>query len=172
MKTVLLLGLLSGAALFAQTPGSNKAKEDPLQKFAFLLGKWDAEGGGQPGAGTGAFSFDAELDHHIVVRHNYAQYDKGAESGTRHDDLLILYLESSKESPRAIYFDSEGHVIHYGVATPKPGSVVFESDPSQPGPRYRLSYTLKGAKLEGTFEIADSSTGPYKTYLTWTAAKK
>jgi hypothetical protein len=168
MKTALLLGL--SATLFAQTP--NNPKEDPLKKFAFLLGKWDAEGGGQPGSGVGAFSFDAELDHHIVVRHNYAQYDKGAAAGTRHDDLLIVYLESAKEGPRAIYFDSEGQVIHYGVSTPKPDSVVFESDPSQPGPRYRLSYALKGAKLEGIFEIADSSSKPYKTYLTWTAAKQ
>ncbi len=170
MKTALLLGLT--AALFAQTPAQNKPKEDPFQKFAFLLGKWDAEGGGQPGSGAGAFSFDAELDRHIVVRRNYAQYDKGAEAGTRHDDLLIVYLESSKEGPRAIYFDSEGHVIHYRVTTPKADSVVFESDRSQPGPRYRLSYALIGAKLEGTFEIADSSTTPYKTYLTWTSTKK
>ena len=168
MKTALLLGL--SVALFAQTP--NNPKEDPLKKFAFLLGKWDAEGGGQPGSGVGAFSFDAELDGHIVVRHNYAQYDKGAEAGTRHDDLLIVYLESSKDGPHAIYFDSEGHVIHYGVTTPKPDAVVFESDPSQPGPRYRLAYALKNAKLEGTFEVADSSSAPYKTYLAWTAAKK
>jgi hypothetical protein len=168
VKTALLLGL--SAALFAQTP--TNPKEDPLKKFAFLLGKWNAEGGGQLGTGMGAFSFDAELDRHIVVRHNYAQYDKGAEAGTRHDDLLILYLESQQEAPRAIYFDSEGHVIHYRVATPKPDSVVFESDRSQPGPRYRLSYTLKGAKLEGIFEVADSSSAPYKTYLTWTSTKK
>jgi hypothetical protein len=172
VKTTLLLGLLSGAALFAQTPAPNKPKEDSLKKFAFLLGKWDAEGGGQPGTGMGAFSFDAELDRHILVRHNYAHYDKGAEAGTRHDDLLIVYLESSTEGPRAIYFDSEGHVIHYGVTTPKADSVVFESDRSQPGPRYRLSYTLKGVKLEGIFEVADSSSAPYKTYLTWTSTKK
>jgi hypothetical protein len=120
----------------------------------------------------GAFSFDAELDRHILVRHNYAQYDKGAEAGTRHDDLLIVYLETASEGPRAIYFDSEGHVIRYRVTAPKRDSVVFESDGSQPGPRYRLSYALTGATLAGTFEIADSSAAPYKTYLTWTAARK
>jgi hypothetical protein len=145
---------------------------DQLQRFAFLLGKWDAQGGGQQGSGVGAFSFDAELDRHILVRRNYAQYDKGVEAGTRHDDLLIVYLETPSEGPRAIYFDSEGHVIRYRVTIPKTNSVVFESDESQPGPRYRLSYTLKGAALEGTFEIANSSAAPYKTYLTWTAAKK
>ena len=164
MRTFLFL--LAIAVSSAQT--AEKPVADPLQPFQFLLGKWNAEGGGQPGSGAGAFSFDAELDRHILVRHNYAQYDKGAEAGSRHDDLLIVYLE---EGPRAIYFDSEGHVIRYRVAIPQAGSVVFESDGSQPGPRYRLSYILKGAALEGTFEIADSPGTPYKKYLSWTAKK-
>ena len=159
MKTILLF-VCSIAIMSAQT-----AAKDPFQPFGFLLGKWAASGGGQPGSGTGAFSFDAELDHHILVRHNYAEYGKGE---IRHDDLLIVYLE---DSSRAIYFDSEGHVIRYKVAIPQAGSVVFESDASQPGPRYRLSYVLKGAALEGTFEIADSSSAPYKKYLSWTSTK-
>jgi hypothetical protein len=160
VKAVLLF-LFSIAVASAQTP-------DPLQPFGFLLGKWTASGGGQPGSGVGAFSFDAELDRHILVRRNYAQYDKGDSAIARHDDLLIVYLE---DSPRAIYFDSEGHVILYRVTIPQTGSVVFESDGSQQGPRYRLSYILKGAELEGTFEIADSSTAAYKKYLSWTAKK-
>jgi hypothetical protein len=155
--------VLSVAAACAQKPASS-----PLQSLEFLLGKWTAEGGGQPGSGTGAFSFDAELDRHILVRHNYAEYDKG-NPASRHDDLLIVYLE---DTPRAIYFDSEGHVIRYRVTIPQAGSVVFESDGSQPGARYRLSYVLKGASLEGMFEIADAPSSPYKKYLSWTATKK
>jgi hypothetical protein len=158
--------VLSVASAFAQT---DKPAANPLQPLQFLIGKWTGTGGGQPGSGMGEFSFDAELDHHILVRHNYAQYDEGVEAGTRHDDLLIVYLETT---PRAIYFDSEGHVIRYRVIVPKPYSVVFESDGSQPGPRYRLSYALKGALLEGTFAISNSPTEPFKTYLTWTSAKK
>ena len=158
MRTVLLL-VLSIAVASAQTA---QKKVDPLQQFGFLLGKWKGEGGGQPGAGMGAFSFDAELDGHILVRHNYAEYGGAI---LRHDDLLIVYLE---DSPRAIYFDSEGHVIRYRVTIPQAGSVVFESDGS---PRYRLSYVLQGAVLEGTFEIAESARAPYKTYLSWTAKK-
>ena len=171
MKTILYLGLLTVTA-FAQTPANKPASTDPFQPFAFLLGKWDGRGiAGQPGSGSGAFSFDAELDHHILVRHNYAQHDNGAEGGTRHDDLLIVYVEAGG-TPRAIYFDSEGHVIHYRVSLPKADSVVFESEEWQSGPRYRLSYVLKGVVLDGKFEIANSSGAPYKTYLSWTAAKK
>ena len=161
MKTILLV-LLSIAGASAQTA-------DPLQPLGFLLGKWNAEGGGQPGSGGGVFSFDAELGHHILVRHNYPQYAKGDPAVIQHDDLLIVYLE---ERPRAIYFDSEGHVIRYRVTFPKTDSVIFESDGTQPGPRYRLSYVLKGAVLEGTFEVADSSSAPYKKYLSWTSTKK
>jgi hypothetical protein len=180
VKTVLLFLLSLTAASAADppkklTPQRNAVAAPPahcedaaascgaLQPFGFLLGKWNAAGGGQPGTALGAFSFDAELDHHILVRHNYAQYDS-----SRHDDLLIVYLE---DTPRAIYFDSEGHVIRYRVTLPGAGSVVFESDGSQKGPRYRLSYVLKGKVLEGTFEVADSATAPYKNYLSWTATK-
>lgn len=155
-----LLFVLGIAVASGQTP-----EKDPLQPFGFLLGKWNGAGGGQPGSGSGAFSFEAGLDRHILVRHNYAQYDGAI---LRHDDLLIVYLE---DGPRAIYFDSEGHVIRYRVSIPQAGSVVFESDGSQPGARYRLSYVLKGAALEGTFEIAESASAPYQTYLNWTAKK-
>jgi hypothetical protein len=165
-----LLASLGICAVLSAQPATQKPAANPLQRFEFLLGKWSAIGGGQPGAGAGEFSFDAELDRHIVVRHNYAQYNQGAEAGTRHDDLLIVYLEAS--GPRAIYFDSEGHVIRYRVNSPMADSVVFESDGSEPGPRYRLSYILKGAQLEGNFEIANSSADPYKSYLRWTAKRK
>jgi hypothetical protein len=161
VRTALLL-VLSIAVASAQAA---QKKVDPLQPFGFLLGKWNGQGGGQQGAGTGAFSFDVELDGHILVRHNYAEYGKDASAISRHDDLLIVYLE---DGPRAIYFDSEGHVIRYRVTIPQAGSVVFESDGS---PRYRLSYVLQGAVLEGTFEIAESARAPYKTYLSWTAKK-
>jgi hypothetical protein len=161
VRTALLLVLSIGLAS-AQTP---QKKADPLQPFGFLLGKWNGTGGGQPGSGMGAFSYDAELDGHILVRHNYAECNG---TNLRHDDLLIVYLE---DSPRAIYFDSEGHVIRYRVTIPSAGSVVFESDGSQPGPRYRLSYVLKGAGLEGMFEIAESASAAYKKYLSWTAKK-
>jgi len=38
---------------------------------------------------------------------------------------MVIYLEGT---PRAIYFDSEGHVIRYKISFPADESVVFESD--------------------------------------------
>ena len=36
--------------------------------FEYLLGDWVGEGGGQPGQGTGEFSFHPDLQNRILVR--------------------------------------------------------------------------------------------------------
>ena len=139
-------------------------------KLEFLLGNWTGAAGEkdtQNGSGQGAFSFQPELGRKIIVRRNNATYDSGAS----HDDLMIIYMDPPDSPPRAIYFDSEGHVIRYNVAFPSANRVVFESDGSQPGPRYRLMYWMEGASLNGTFEIG-MSPGAYKNYLSWTSKKK
>ena len=139
-------------------------------KLEFLLGNWTGTAGEkdtQMGAGQGAFSFQPELSRKIIVRRNNASYD----SGVQHDDLMIIYMDPPDSPPRAIYFDSEGHVIRYNLAFPAPNRVVFESDGTQPGPRYRLTYWLEGASLNGTFELA-MSPGQYKSYMSWTSKKR
>jgi hypothetical protein len=155
----LALTFLFGLALHAQAPA------DPWKQLDFLLGKWTGAAGEKDtplGAGQGDFSFDPELNRHIVVRHNHAAYT----SGVTHDDLLIIYLDPPTAPTHAIYFDTEGHVIRYNLAFPAPNRVVFESDSTQPGPQYRLTYWLEGASLNGKFEVAG------KTYMTWTSKKR
>jgi hypothetical protein len=66
------------------------------------------------------------------------------------------------DAPRAIYFDTEGHVIRYNVTFPATNKAVFESDGTQPGPRFRLSYWLDSSTLNGKFEVAPSG-ADYKT---------
>jgi hypothetical protein len=100
------------------------------------------------------------------VRRNHA----GHTSGPQHDDLMVIYLDDPNPTPRAIYFDSEGHVIRYSLTFPAPNQVIFESDPAQPGPRYRLSYRLNGASLDGKFELAPPG-AVYKTYMSWKSKK-
>jgi len=163
MKTSLIL-----AALLVSAAG---AQDSPAwSKLEFLLGNWTGVAGEhdtQLGAGQGAFSFQPELNRKIVVRRNNASYD----SGVQHDDLMIIYLDSPASTPRAIYFDSEGHIIRYNLAFPSPNRVVFESEASQPGPRYRLTYWLDGAVLNGSFELA-TSPGEYKPYMRWTSRRR
>jgi hypothetical protein len=148
MKVLLAL-LLAATALPAQD----------WKQLEFLLGQWTGVAGEkdtQIGAGQGAFSFELDLNKKIIVRRNNAQYT----SGVTHDDLLIIYMEGS---PRAIYFDSEGHVIRYNITVPSENKAIFESDGP---PKYRLTYWLDHASLKGKFEIAD------KTYMSWTSKRK
>jgi hypothetical protein len=150
MKFAVLFALLAAPALHAQSTAP------PFESLRFLVGNWTGDGTGQPGAGQGEFSFNAELDGKVLVRRSYNQLA----SGPRHEDLMIVYLDGG---PRAIYFDSEGHVIHYTVSVPSPGTAVFES---KEAPGYRLSYALEGKKLNGKFEVGG------RTYLTWTTVRK
>jgi hypothetical protein len=101
------------------------------KRLEFLLGKWVGIAGEKDtplGAGQGAFSFEAQLNQKIIVRHNHAAYNSGAQ----HDDLMVIYFDGPNASPRAMYFDTEGHVIRYNLTFPSANAVVFESDGTQP----------------------------------------
>jgi hypothetical protein len=164
MKTILWAMALLALPARAQSP-------DPAwKKLDFLLGKWvgvATEKDTPHGAGAGGFSFEPELNQKIIVRRNHAEYT----SGVQHDDLMVIYLDAPDNSPRAIYFDTEGHVIRYNVTFPAASKAVFESDASQPGPRYRLTYWLERAGLDGKFEVAPPN-AEYKTYLSWTSKRE
>jgi hypothetical protein len=162
-KVIFALVLCGAMRLPAQS-----AETAAWKKLEFLLGKWTGVAGEkdtQIGAGQGAFSYELALDNKVIVRHNNASYD----SGVHHDDLLIIYLE--KDAPQAIYFDSEGHVIRYNLTFPSPNRVIFESDGTQPGPKYRLSHWLEKGSLNGRFEIAPPG-AEYKTYMSWTSTRR
>lgn len=157
---VVLLALWTVLGVQAQTNESWK-------KLDFLLGDWVGVAGekdGQLGAGQGDYSFRPELNQKIIVRRNHAGYASGAQ----HDDLMIIYLDGA---PRAIYFDTEGHVIRYSLSFPAPDRVVFESESGPPGPRYRLTYWTESGVLKGRFETA-APNGEYKTYLSWRSKKR
>ena len=163
----LCVALLSAIPLAAQE--APEKSDAAWKKLEFLLGKWvgSAEAKDTPhGAGQGGFSFEPELNHKIIVRHNTAAY----ETGVRHDDLMVIYLDSPGDTPRAIYFDTEGHVIRYNLSFPAANRVVFESEASQPGPHYRLSYWMNGPTMDGKFEVAPPG-ADYKTYLSWSSKK-
>ncbi len=137
-------------------------------RLQMLVGTWESSGDTQLGQGEGSASFTRELNGQVIVRRSFADYKAGPQAGTRHDDLLVIYRDAADRPPKAIYFDSEGHVIRYAVDVSNDNAIVFESDRDAEGPRYRLSYTRNGASLAGTFEIA-SPGAEYKTYLSWTS---
>src|SRR2546422_10421978 len=90
------------AYLTAQT------KAGDWEVLQYLLGDWIGEGSGEPGQGSGSFSFTAELDGKILVRRNRAEYPKTKDRAAySHEDLMIVYRQPGEERVRAAYFDNE-----------------------------------------------------------------
>ncbi len=149
--------------------GQSREPDDPWQQWKFLIGDWVGSGSGQPGEGIGSFSMARELDGKILVRKAVTAYPPkpGEKTGLRHEDLTIIYPSQSGDGGcRAVYFDNEGHVIHYVVTvSAKEPSVVFESEESAGAPRFRLEYaTVSGGEVLVTFSIAPPGR-PYRTYV-------
>ncbi|MEN6310595.1 MAG: hypothetical protein ABFD80_03560, partial [Acidobacteriota bacterium] len=155
----------------AQAPSAQQA--DIWTRLSFLIGEWQGVGSGAPGEAVGGTSFTFGLDKNILVRKNWAKYPPkaGETAGLSHEDLMIIY--PSPAGFRAVYFDNEGHVIQYLVSFPAaPRSVVFETDPAQPGPRFRLAYELKeNGVLENVFWVAPPG-GEFKVYVRGSLKKK
>ncbi len=157
----------------AQTQAQGQTPADPWARLKFLAGEWQGVGTGAPGEATGGTTFAFELGGKVLVRKNWAKYPPkpGEKQGLSHEDLMIVYPEAGVF--RAIYFDNEGHVIHYAVSFPgRANAVVFESEPGPPGPRFRLTYELGASgALENVFLIAAPG-GEFKEYVRGTLKKK
>ncbi len=128
-------------------------------KLQFLMGSWSSPVSGQPGEGvTGASTFSYQLDRKIVVRSSRAEFapEPGQQEGLVHEDLLIIYQQPGEQHLRAMYFDNEGHIIHYTLAFPaKSHTVVFESEATATSPRARLVYDeFADGKLTTEFFVA------------------
>jgi hypothetical protein len=176
MKTIILALLICAPVLPAQNasaPSNNAAEQwKPLQ---FLVGTWEAKtlGGSAGAAATGTYTFQFELKNHILSRRTNSVDCKGpADFNCEHSDLLYIYPDAPGGPLRAVFFDNEGHVIHYDVTVPKAMSVVFISDSAQKGPQYRLGYELKGRELFGKFEIRMPGGKAFTTYLEWSGRSK
>ncbi|MFN8546629.1 MAG: hypothetical protein U0527_01315 [Candidatus Eisenbacteria bacterium] len=170
LRTAIIAGVL-GLALASST--AIAAEPAGLRPLAFLLGEWASPGSGQPGEGTGTAVFRRDLQNQVIVRSSYAEYPATDQKpGTRHDDLMVIYVEGGGEV-RADYFDSERHAIHYTVQSPGADQAVFLSDVAEGAPRFRLTYTLDpDGVLEGAFEIAPPGTpDAFKPYLSWQSHK-
>jgi hypothetical protein len=170
MKTTLAFLLLFCLSGFAQNPSSPTS--DPFQTLSFLEGTWNAMAQGKGGAAaTGSYTFRLELANHVLARHSYTSACKGpADYNCEHGDLSHIFQQVAKL--KAIYFDSEGHVIHYDVTTPEVNTAVFLSDGSTPGPQFRLTYALKGDIMSGKFQMQMPGQTSWNSYLEWSGSKK
>ncbi|WP_147443278.1 FABP family protein [Corallococcus sp. AB045] len=141
---------------------------EALKPFSFLMGTWDAEGGGTPGASAGTFTFQPDVQGHVLIRRN-----ESVTPGGRHEDLMVLH-PGAQGAVRASYFDNEGHVIQYAArAESSPASAEFVTDEASGAPRFRLSYLLNtDGTLNVRFEIAPPGGAGFRTYLEGTARRR
>ncbi|HEX4823645.1 MAG TPA: hypothetical protein VFV19_05005 [Candidatus Polarisedimenticolaceae bacterium] len=161
LVTFVLAALVSTAAA--------RAEGSPLAPLDFLLGSWEATGGGAPGSGLGSTTFERKLGNKVVVRTNHADYPASKDRpASVHDDLMVIYATSDGQI-HASYYDNEGHVIDYTVETAD-GSAVFTSGNVPGMGKFRLTYKQAYAGIvSGRFEIAPASDPQaFKSYLDWT----
>jgi len=147
---------------------------DPWQSLQFLVGTWNAktEGGSAGAAVAGTYTFQLELKRHVLARHTMSEGCKApADFNCDHGDLLYVYADASQKGLKAIYFDNEGHVINYDVTTPVPGTAVFLSNPNQPGPQFRLTYTLKAGVMRGELQLKMPGQTDFTPYLVWSGGR-
>ena len=169
-KSLCTLLLLLALPACAQNP----SHPDPWKALSFLYGTWEARTtGGQPVATGGTYTFREELKGHILARHSTSNAGcKGpADFDCDHSDLLYAWQPFPHGPVSAIYFDNEGHVIHYSVSTPDANTAIFLSDPNQPGPLFRLVYERKGDTLSGKFQMQMPARSEWQSYLEWSGAK-
>src|SRR5262249_10123782 len=119
------------------------ADDDSWKPYRFLVGEWIGEGGGEPGKGSGRFSFAWDIQEKVLVRRNRAEYPASqGRPASSHEDLMVIYRGEAGGATKAIYFDSEGHVINYTATfSQDQRTLTFLSDAAAAGPRFRLSYT-------------------------------
>lgn len=130
-------------------------QQSAWDRWSWLVGEWVGEGGGQPGQGGGTFSFQPDLDKHILVRKSHSEYPAmGTRPKVIHNDLMVVYLDNTGISSKAIYFDNEGHTINYSVAYAD-SSIILTSDKIPNMPVFRLTYTLlKNQEVNTIFEFS------------------
>jgi hypothetical protein len=175
MKRFIAAAFLLGLTL-AQHHQALSATTDPWKALAFLEGTWDAhtQGGAAQAQGSGTYTFVAELKHHVLVRRSSASTGCKGPAGfdCEHSDVLYVYQDAQDQPLKAIYFDNEGHVIHYAVSTPESTTAVFISEASPSGPQFQLVYQLKDAIMSGKFQMRMPGQTAWKSYLEWNGAKK
>jgi hypothetical protein len=172
--------LVTAAALFAlnlvqSDLALSATAEDPWKALSFLEGTWDArtQSGSAGAQVSGTYTFKAELKHRVLARHSEPADCKGPKAfDCKHSDLLYVYQDAEGQSLKAIYFDNEGHVIHYAVSTPEATTALFVSEASPSGPQFQLIYQLRDAVMSGKFQMRTPGQADWKTYLEWSGAKK
>ncbi len=128
-----------------------------------------------PGQGKGTSTFAPDLNGTVLLRKVHLDYPASKERAAFcHDDLLYVYHDPADDSVRAIFFDSESHVIPYSVSVAAGGdSIQFLSDAAPSGTRARMTYSRIGEdSVSEKFELAPpGKPDQFATYVEFVAKR-
>jgi len=142
----------------------------------YLVGDWNDESRtGQPGTATASGeSWRVDLGGRILIRMGWCEFpESSSRPAFRHEDLLIIYPEGDDEV-RGIFWDNEGHTIHYPNVTimPEGKGILLSSERAVPGPRQQLRYDFDApGRLRATFSLLVPGTPDFAPYLTWVSVR-
>jgi hypothetical protein len=144
----------------SQSPGDKKAsspKEDRWQAWRPLVGVWEGRSEGKPGKGKIRLEISFVLKETFLKMAVASDYDND-KGGEHHEDFGFVSYDSARKKHVFRQFHGEGFVNQYVLTSePKPGEVLeftSESCENAPGWKARERYTMRGDKLEQTFELA------------------
>jgi hypothetical protein len=144
--------------------------------LSYLVGDWvDESRSGEPGTATASGeSWRVDLGGQVLIRMGWCEFPATAKRGAfRHEDLLILYPEG-EDGMRGIFWDNEGHTIHYPNVTMLPSGkgITLSSDRAIPGPRQQLVYHFEEPDhLTATFSLLLPGAPDFAPFLTWVSSR-
>lgn len=74
------IAFLCTVLFFGSAFGQQPVSRQDWSSLRFLLGDWIGEGSGNPGQGTGSFTFAFDLDEKILIRRNHMEYPENKRS--------------------------------------------------------------------------------------------
>jgi hypothetical protein len=151
--------------------GSAEAQSvDPLQRVAFLLGRWEGVQEGRPGKGTASREYTRVLDGRLLRIVNRSDYPSQPANpkGESHRDEGFFSFDRARQRLVLRQFHVEGFVNQYvedGGATRERISFTSEAiENIAPGWRARETYVVHGAaEFEEVFELAEPGK-PFEVY--------
>lgn len=76
MRGIIGIALAIGMLMAAASAYAGVPKD--LEPLAFLLGEWEASGGGKPGEAVGSAAFARGLQDRVIIRSSYSEYPASA----------------------------------------------------------------------------------------------
>jgi hypothetical protein len=169
--TTLAVGGWLGIAALAVPPSVAQPRDgaDPLERLAFLIGRWQGSSEGRPGKGTIEREYARVLNGRFIRVRNRNVYppQEGNPKGEVHEDEGWFSIDRSRGRVVLRQFHVEGFVNQYVEDESAAGRHVFTTESIENIPagwRARETYIVHGPdELEEVFELAAAGK-PFEVY--------